>query len=633
MTNSFAPIVGLDIGGANIKIAVLGNDQMIWPASRRVCEQDQHFVERCYVDTVPFSLWKYPEQLSAVIKNQLIHWPQAKLVITMTGELADGFANRKQGVAAIVDAASEAAGDRDVVFYRVADADQNCWLSATEARKDWLSVAAANWHAIARIVGKDFSKGEGSNQYNGFLIDVGSTTTDIIPIRNGQPATTGKTDCQRLSSRELVYVGATRTPICSLIDRFRIDESRIPIAREFFATIADAFRIVGDHAEKSDCTNTADGRPASLPHSLQRMARMVCNDSFESIATDSLSTDQLLSKNQLIEISRQAIERAENLIAEAILAVVSVNQDLPNQFVLTGQGDWLAERIIRNLDLSGCLVLKGAQRYGTEVSNAVGAYAVARLAAQSKIESWSDIGELSPFSATAPERKDRGIHLRVIKLGGSLLDWPHTPQRISEWIERQPRAINFWMVGGGRLVDEIRRFDRQFGLDEIIAHSICLNLMSVTVRLINHWFPNWPVCQCASDVSSALTKGKTSHLILDFERWLKTNASVGDKTSIGKTSIGDRQVDLTSLTESWEVTSDSCAAYFAASIQADELVLLKSCEVDDLPCCITQNKKEGACYASDQIKDWQNRGIVDPSFHRFTVKIPMIRLVNLREPT
>src|SRR6185503_8193489 len=75
--------------------------------------------------------------------------------------------------------------------------------SADQARADPLRVAAANWAATAHLVAKTTP--------TCVLIDIGSTTTDIIPIIDGRVAVSGRTDPDRLASGELVYTGALRT--------------------------------------------------------------------------------------------------------------------------------------------------------------------------------------------------------------------------------------------------------------------------------------------------------------------------------------------------------------------------------------------------------------------------------------
>src|SRR5438132_12986429 len=83
MIKSATPVLGLDIGGANLKAAHTSG------AAR----------------SRPFALWKNPGGLSSVLTEFLSGWPEHELLAaTMTGELCDCFASRREGVHAILDA-------------------------------------------------------------------------------------------------------------------------------------------------------------------------------------------------------------------------------------------------------------------------------------------------------------------------------------------------------------------------------------------------------------------------------------------------------------------------------------------------------------------------------------------------
>ena len=122
----------------------------------------------------------------------------------MTGELADCFTTKAVGVGHIVQAVTVAAGHRPVALYRI----NGELISPPDAIREPLSVAAANWHALASFVCR-FVKRDA-----GLLIDIGSTTADVIPLIDGRPKTAGLTDVERLLSGELVYTGVERSPVC-----------------------------------------------------------------------------------------------------------------------------------------------------------------------------------------------------------------------------------------------------------------------------------------------------------------------------------------------------------------------------------------------------------------------------------
>ncbi len=232
------PILGLDIGGANLKAAT--------PDKRAV--------------SVPFPLWKQPDKLPAALAELVSQFPDAEeLAVTMTGELCDCFETKREGVSAIIKAVRFASGARPI---RVWSTD-GVFLNSEEAKGNHLKVAAANWHALATFAGQYVPEGRA------ILIDVGSTTTDIIPLLDGVPVPAGKTDYDRLFAGELLYAGVRRTPVCALVPR---------VAAELFATTLDVYLTLGDIPEDANDCDTADGRPATRKYAHARLARMYCAD-------------------------------------------------------------------------------------------------------------------------------------------------------------------------------------------------------------------------------------------------------------------------------------------------------------------------------------------------------------------
>src|SRR5207244_8470285 len=147
--------------------------------------------------------------------------------VTMTAELSQIFRTKRDGVAFVVDAVTRAFPDCLVRVYAV----DGRWLTADEARREPLAIAAANWAATARLVARRYP--------DCILIDVGSTTTDIIPIVGGVPATVGRTDPERLREHELVYTGALRTPAEAIA-------ATVPLGGRPTAVSAAGFALAGD---------------------------------------------------------------------------------------------------------------------------------------------------------------------------------------------------------------------------------------------------------------------------------------------------------------------------------------------------------------------------------------------------
>ena len=198
----------------------------------------------------------------------------------------------------------------------------------------------------------------------GLLIDVGSTTTDVIPLVDAWPAAQGLTDPQRLLSGELIYTGVERTPICGLVETLPWAGRMCPVAREVSATALDAYLMLEDLAEQPDCRQTADGRPATGLAARDRLARQICADRTMFTHDDALVAARTIAERQQAEIVR------------ALAKVIARQPSPPTTVILSGQGEFLARRAVEQLGLSAEMVLLSDQ-LGSVASTAATAYALA----------------------------------------------------------------------------------------------------------------------------------------------------------------------------------------------------------------------------------------------------------------
>jgi (4-(4-[2-(gamma-L-glutamylamino)ethyl]phenoxymethyl)furan-2-yl)methanamine synthase len=326
-------ILGLDIGGANLKAAT----------------------NYGLAASVPFALWKRPEKLSDVLLELIARFPKVgELAVTMTGELCDCFETKREGVRRIVEATERTGAGRRIRYWSTAGA----FLTADHAIADYLQVAAANWHALASFIGLEYA-----SKHGGLLIDVGSTTSDLIPLCHGIPSTLGSTDSERMMFRELVYTGVKRTPVCAVFsDR---------IAAELFATMQDVYLLLGEICEDDDDCDTADERPRTRHHARNRLARMLGHD-VESCTFDELS-----------RFASLVAQRQFDLVLMSARAAYLNNQSPPElrTIVVSGSGEFLARRVALALTDAKPNVIALSDRMGYDLSVAAPAYAVARLAA------------------------------------------------------------------------------------------------------------------------------------------------------------------------------------------------------------------------------------------------------------
>lgn len=242
-------VIGWDIGGAHLKAA--------WAEDGRLRDAVQ----------VPCRLWQGLGELDTALTTILDHLPAgADHVVTMTGELVDLFDDRTQGVHTLIDRIAAAVPPGRLRVY----AGRRGLLSPQEARGQVMDVASANWMATAAVVAKRLPAA--------LLVDMGSTTTDIVPVRDGGVAARGVTDHDRMAVEELLYTGLTRTAVMAMERTALVAGERLPMMAEYFATSADLYRVLGRLDEAADQHPAADNGQKTVEASLRRLARMVGHD-------------------------------------------------------------------------------------------------------------------------------------------------------------------------------------------------------------------------------------------------------------------------------------------------------------------------------------------------------------------
>lgn len=243
-------MIGLDVGGANTKAAVVDSDG----PTRIVSE--------------PFELWREPEGLADAIASVVgrLGLDDAPVAVTTTAELVDVFASKREGVLSVLDAAERALPGRRL---RVMTTD-GALVGLDEARGAPLRCAAANWMATALVVARSLP--------DAILLDCGGTTTDVIPIVGGVVAARGRTDVERLLAGELVYTGALRTNIAAAVSSVPIGGEPCPVTSELFAISADAHLLRGSLTPEQCTCTFPDDRGTSPAEVRSRLARVVCAD-------------------------------------------------------------------------------------------------------------------------------------------------------------------------------------------------------------------------------------------------------------------------------------------------------------------------------------------------------------------
>ena len=229
-------VLGWDIGGVNTKAARATGTRVLTARA------------------VPYEIQRDPAALAPLLHRlgrELGARPGDPHGVTMTAELSQLFRTKRDGVAFVLDAVTQAFPDGWVRVYAV----DGGWRTADEARRDPLAVAAANWAATARLVARRYP--------DCILIDVGSTTTDIVPIVGGVSAAVGRTDPERLREQELVYTGVLRTPAEAIAATVPLGGRPTGVSAEGFALAGDVHVWRGQLAPRDYSVPTPDGRPVT----------------------------------------------------------------------------------------------------------------------------------------------------------------------------------------------------------------------------------------------------------------------------------------------------------------------------------------------------------------------------------
>jgi probable H4MPT-linked C1 transfer pathway protein len=270
----------MDIGGANTKAAWRDGDSL-------------RTVSR------PFEVWRDRAALATVLREIAAEaGPAESVAVTMTAELSDAFRTKREGVAFVLDAAEAALGDVRVLT------TAGELVSPAAARERPLDVAAANWVATALAVAGAHA--------DALLVDVGSTTADVVPIASGRVAATAHTDLERLLAGELVYTGVLRTNLAAIAPRVPVRGGWCPVASELFAISGDVHLVLGHLApEAYDCP-TPDGRPPTPPFARERIARLVCADAeqLDDGEIEAIAAFLYAEQRRQIEDAARRVQRA-----------------------------------------------------------------------------------------------------------------------------------------------------------------------------------------------------------------------------------------------------------------------------------------------------------------------------------
>lgn len=268
-------VIGWDIGGAHVKAARSENGRLA-AVAQRACAPHLGLahLERPIRETL--------QELGSAARHR----------ITMTAELSDAFEDRARGVISVAAIAAREIGADDILFY----AGGKGFVGRAQLGEFADAVASANWRASAELAAQHCAEA--------LFIDMGSTTTDLVPIRKGRVAALGATDAERLAFGELAYAGFSRGAPQAYAARAPVEGQWTPLVNEAFASMADVRRVLGDLPEGecgADLSPTADGRPRTIAASRARLARLVGRDALGESKAQALADHFARAQMRMVE--------------------------------------------------------------------------------------------------------------------------------------------------------------------------------------------------------------------------------------------------------------------------------------------------------------------------------------------
>jgi (4-(4-[2-(gamma-L-glutamylamino)ethyl]phenoxymethyl)furan-2-yl)methanamine synthase len=346
MERHMRSVIGWDVGGAHLKAARAENGRI--------------------VDAIQIAspLRLGLDRLAQAFAEAKARMGEAHLhAVTMTGELADTFSSRAEGVEKLSALAVRELAPAEVSLY----AGRVGFIAPRDAPRHVEDIASANWFASAALAARA--------QRTALLVDIGSTTTDLVPVIDGAVAARGYTDAERLAAGELVYTGLVRSFVMAVAERAPFAGRWSPLINENFATMADVYRILEQLPDGADQMTTADGRAKTIEASRARLARMVGCDVDDADPAAWRMLAQWFAERQI----RTIVDGAMLVLSSARLPV-----DAP--VLGAGIGEAIVQEVARRLErpyVSFGSILDVAPAARVQASHCAPAAALAVLASMS----------------------------------------------------------------------------------------------------------------------------------------------------------------------------------------------------------------------------------------------------------
>jgi len=270
-------IMGLDIGGAN-------TDCCIYNINDDKCE-----LIKTNKEYLP--MWNNKEELESCLERFKKYEKLDVVIVTTTAELSDGYKSKEEGIHDITKKVMNVFNEEDIFFVTF-----NGLKDYEYVKENPLDMAAANWIATSHLIA--------NIKKDCIFMDMGTTTTDIIPIKDSHEIAEGHSDLERLCSGELVYSGMLRTNIATIVNQIPVKNTFASVSSELFTITADLYRILNDITEEEYICDTPDNKAKDILSCKRRLSRLVCAQLDDFDDKEILEIAKYVKNEQVEQISK-----------------------------------------------------------------------------------------------------------------------------------------------------------------------------------------------------------------------------------------------------------------------------------------------------------------------------------------
>jgi len=186
----------------------------------------------------------------------------------------------------------------------------------------------------------------------------------------------------------------------------------------------------------------------------------------------------------------------------------------------------------------------------------------------------------------------------VLKVGGSLAEDPTSLVRLCQELSVLAKAYRILIVpGGGEFADTVRKFDKAYGFSNMVAHKMAILAMDQYGFFLSDITPNSYISYSLKEISNSVTG--MLPIFLPSKLMFREDP----------------------LEHSWDVTSDTIAAYIAGLLHAEKLVLVT--DVDGIFSEDPEKNVDATCIeelSAKKLLGWDKRTSVDKTLPKILLQ-------------